>query len=64
MGAQIVGRYRGEAELLAFAAAWEAALDVASRRPALAHAETGVRTDRTRGGPTAIKELEQQWRPD
>ena len=64
VGAQIVGRYRGEAELLAFAAAWEAALDVASRRPALAHAETGVRTDRTRGGPTAIKELEQQWRPD
>ena len=50
--------------LLAFAAAWEAALDVASRRPALAHAETGVRPDRTAGGPTAIKELENQWRPD
>lgn len=33
VGAQIVGRYRGEAELLAFAAAWEAALGVASRRP-------------------------------
>ena len=38
IGAQIVGRYRGEAELLAFAAAWETALGVASRRPALAAA--------------------------
>ena len=64
VGAQIVGRYRGETDLLAFAAAWEAALDVASRRPALAHAETGVRPDRTASGPTAIKELENQWRPD
>ena len=39
VGAQIVGRYRGEADLLAFAAAWEAALGVASRRPAVAHAD-------------------------
>lgn len=38
VGAQIVGRYRGEAELLSFAAAWEAALGVAARRPALAAA--------------------------
>ena len=35
VGAQIVGRYRGEADLLSFAAAWEAALGVASRRPNL-----------------------------
>ena len=40
VGAQIVGRYRGEAELLAFAAAWEAALGISSRRPAAAHADT------------------------
>jgi amidase len=40
VGAQIVGRYRGEADLLAFAAAWETALGIASRRPALASAET------------------------
>jgi len=39
VGVQIVGRYRGEAELLAFAAAWETALGVSSRRPALAHAD-------------------------
>ena len=37
VGAQIVGRYRGEADLLAFAAAWEAALGISARRPALAH---------------------------
>ena len=40
VGAQIVGRYGGEAALLAFAAAWEAALAVSPRRPALARAET------------------------
>ena len=40
VGAQIVGRYRGEADLLAFAAAWEAALGVSSHRPALAYADT------------------------
>ena len=40
VGAQIVGRYRGEADLLAFAAAWETALGIASRRPALAYADT------------------------
>ena len=39
VGAQIVGRYRGEAELLAFAAAWEAALGVSSQRPALAYVD-------------------------
>ena len=39
VGAQIVGRYRGEADLLAFAAAWEAALGVSSHRPALAYAD-------------------------
>lgn len=39
VGAQIVGRYRGEAELLAFAAAWEAALGISSQRPAPAHAD-------------------------
>ena len=42
VGAQIVGRYRGEADLLAFAAAWEAALGISSRRPALAHAYTSA----------------------
>ena len=36
VGVQIVGRYHGETELLAFAAAWEAALGVASHRPDLA----------------------------
>ena len=40
VGAQIVGRYRGEADLLGFAAAWEAALGVSSRRPVLAYADT------------------------
>ena len=38
VGAQIVGRYRGEADLLAFAAAWEAALGISTHRPALANA--------------------------
>lgn len=42
VGAQIVGRYRGEADLLAFAAAWEDALDVASRRPSLAVTDTSA----------------------
>jgi len=40
VGAQIVGRYGGEAGLLSFAAAWEDALAISSRRPALAHADT------------------------
>ncbi len=40
VGAQIVGRYHGEADLLAFAAAWEAALGVSSHRPALASANS------------------------
>ena len=52
VGAQIVGRYRGEAELLAFAAAWEAALGISSRRPALAHADAPAGTLRhARGRP-------------
>ena len=42
VGVQIVGRYRGEADLLAFAAAWEAALGISSRRPAMAHADTSA----------------------
>ena len=42
VGAQIVGRYGGEADLLSFAAAWEAALAISSRRPALAHADTSA----------------------
>ena len=40
VGAQVVGRYGGEAGLLSFAAAWEDALAISSRRPALAHADT------------------------
>ena len=48
VGAQIVGRYRGEADLLAFAAAWEAALGISSRRPSLAHADTPACTRRPR----------------
>ena len=40
VGAQIVGRYGGEAGLLSFAAAWEEALAISSRRPALANADT------------------------
>ena len=42
VGAQIVGRYRGEADLLAFAAAWEAALGVSSRRPSLAASDAAA----------------------
>ena len=37
VGAQVVGRYRGEADLLSFSAAWEAALAISSRRPGLAY---------------------------
>ncbi len=48
VGAQIVGRYRGEADLLAFAAAWEAALAVSSRRPTLASLDSLFGTDRGR----------------
>ena len=48
VGAQIVGRYRGEADLLAFASAWEAALGISSRRPSLAHFGNLVGTDRGR----------------
>ena len=48
VGAQIVGRYRGEADLLAFAAAWEAALGVSSRRPALAYSGSPYGADRGR----------------
>ena len=48
VGAQIVGRYRGEADLLAFAAAWEAALGVSSRRPTLASLDSLFGTDRGR----------------
>ena len=46
VGAQIVGRYRGEADLLTFAAAWKTALAISSRRPTLAHADTPVRPQR------------------
>ena len=42
VGAQIVARYRGEADLLGFAAAWEAALGISTRRPAMAHADTSA----------------------
>ena len=48
VGAQIVGRYRGEADLLSFAAAWEAALGVSSRRPSLASLDSLFGTDRGR----------------
>ena len=48
VGAQIVARYRGEADLLGFAAAWEAALGISTRRPALAHFGNLFGTDRGR----------------
>ena len=48
VGAQIVGRFCGEADLLAFAAAWEAALGISSRRPALAYSGSLFGTDRGR----------------
>ena len=48
VSAQIVGRYRGEADLLAFAAAWEEALGISSRRPALARSDSPFGADRGR----------------
>ena len=48
VGAQIVGRYRGEADLLSFAAAWEAAIGISSRPPAVAQANNPFGADRDR----------------